>query len=63
MERGKLRRDNESAVWRCCYEYAEVTSRLKRLGAGDGYRAEDECRLARTYENAFFVISDTLTGT
>ena len=50
MERGKLRGDNESAVWRCCYEYAEVTSRLKRLGAGHGYRAQDEAEVKALWD-------------
>ncbi len=34
--------ENQSAVWRSCYEHAAVTSRLKRAEAAGGPSGQDE---------------------
>jgi hypothetical protein len=34
--------ENHGPVWRSCYEYAVVTSRLKRVEATEGYLNQDE---------------------
>ena len=34
--------ENQGAVWRSCYEYAVVTSRLKRVEAAAGHSGQDE---------------------
>ena len=36
------RSENQGAVWRSCYEYAVVTSRLKRVEAAEGHSGQDE---------------------
>jgi hypothetical protein len=50
----------ESAVWRCCHEYAAVTSRLKRLEAEGGYRAQDEEEVKALWDKREEVARETV---
>src|SRR5208282_5244568 len=41
-QQSSRRWENHGPVWRSCYEYAVVTSRLKRVEATEGHSDQDE---------------------
>ncbi len=41
-QQSSRRWENYGPVWRSCYEYAVVTSRLKRIEAAESYPGQDE---------------------